>query len=186
MTGCATFVTQTHIPRLEHTHLYLSYEFCYFVLTSVLSWRTRSFQCVIKLGILYTYNVVITRGVTSRDIYLCLTETVCVLNFMTSNEYRRSSYRHSLLDTCSLHSGELVHINTRRPNWVSTVSYGVFRIPSHFWSRDNVAEVATNLWAERGSNPGNDKIDFSSSQHSGRLWVPPSYYSMGTGFFSRE
>jgi hypothetical protein len=39
---------------------------------------------VIKVGILYKYNFAVTRGVTSRDIFLWLTEIVCVLNFMTS------------------------------------------------------------------------------------------------------
>jgi len=119
MTGCATFVTQTHIPGLEQTHLYLSYEFCYFVLTSVLSRRTRSFQCVIKVGILYMHNVVTTRGVTSRDIYLCLTETVCVLNFMTTNECRRRGYRQT--------PGHLLATQWRPgPHWQSAI-HSAFR-----------------------------------------------------------
>lgn len=41
---------------------------------------------VIKVGILYKYNVAVARGVTSRDIFLWLTEILCVLNFMTSND----------------------------------------------------------------------------------------------------
>jgi hypothetical protein len=65
---------------------------------------------VINVGILYKHNGAVTRGVTSRDIFLWLTETACVLNFMTSNECRRKSYR-CRVDTCSLRSDELARMS---------------------------------------------------------------------------
>ena len=124
---CHVRDADTH-PRVRADTPVLILRISYFVLTSVLSRRTRSFQCVIKVGILYMHNDVTTRGVTSRDIYLCLTETVCVLNFMTSNECRRRGYRQT--------PGHLLAAQWRPgPHWQSAIHSAFLKYYDYFGAR---------------------------------------------------
>jgi hypothetical protein len=53
-----------------------------------------------------------------------------------------------LPDTCSLHSGDLVHTGRRRSTWLSAESYGVFKVLRLFWSQGSVVDVAIRLRAE--------------------------------------
>jgi hypothetical protein len=81
-------------PRVgADTPALISHEICYF-LTPVVFQRARSLHRPRRWNIVQTHGLMLLQPWALHHVtVLCLSETVCVLNFMTGNECPRRGYR---------------------------------------------------------------------------------------------